>query len=374
MTSEARRLFALLGQLPAGLIAEDRDALLGGDGFDAEEVLLRLALAVQRHGRLDLLSPIRQHAARRHAPAAPDDSMWPEFFIGLTQRLGETIGTREGEGAVARLAPEYPNIEAAIRAAIAGRRRAYSMAALEGIGRLISFAFLPVQPLTELAEASQVVGDVRSAASCMTTLGDIALDRSEHDVARKAYEKALELYRKDGSVIGEANSMKSLGDTAVDRSDHEGARKAYDKALQLYREVDDLLGEANCTLRLGDIALDHSEHEGARKAYEEALSLYRDVGDILGEANCVKRLGDIALAGSDHERALTSYHDALRLYRQTGSARGEANCLKRLGDIALDRFDTEAARNSYQKALSLYREIGDLNGEAECLETLEQLT
>src|SRR5207344_1979411 len=64
MTETAHRLFRLLGQLPAGIVAEDRDELLGPEGFRAEEALRRIGLAFLRGHRLDLLSPIRDHAQR----------------------------------------------------------------------------------------------------------------------------------------------------------------------------------------------------------------------------------------------------------------------------------------------------------------------
>jgi hypothetical protein len=51
------------------------------------------------------------------------------------------------------------------------------------------------------------------------------------------YEDALPLYRHVGAVLGEANCMLGLGDIALERSDHEGARASYESALSLYERL-----------------------------------------------------------------------------------------------------------------------------------------
>lgn len=81
LTAIARRLFCLLGQLPAGLTAEDRNELLGDDGFDGEEALLRIGLAVERNGRLDLLPPIRDYAAHHHVTEWTESFKCAQFFL-----------------------------------------------------------------------------------------------------------------------------------------------------------------------------------------------------------------------------------------------------------------------------------------------------
>ena len=62
MTEAGRRLFRLLGQLQAGIVDEDRQALLGGDAFAARERVQGLGLAFMRAGRFDLLQPVRDYA------------------------------------------------------------------------------------------------------------------------------------------------------------------------------------------------------------------------------------------------------------------------------------------------------------------------
>jgi hypothetical protein len=81
---------------------------------------------------------------------------------------------------------------------LATGRRAEAMAALAGFGRLTYFASLPAPVLSDLVDSCRTAGDVQGEANCIESLGDIALARSDHDAARKAYEDALPLYRKVG--------------------------------------------------------------------------------------------------------------------------------------------------------------------------------
>ncbi len=373
LTDEARRLFRLLGHLPAGLCAEDRDALLGRSGDTAENALIRIGLAIERDTRLDMLPPIRDHAKRHHRPESPDGTAWPAHFLTLTRERGEAIGTKAGVGAVARLTPEYPNVDAAIRAVIEGGRRHEAMAALHGFYRFTSIASLSAPVLSELGVTCREDGDLHGEALCIEHSGDIALARFDHEVAKSAYEKAIPLYRLVGDVRSEAHCIKDIGRIALVRSDHDSARAAFESALPLYRQVGSLLGEANCIQNLGNIALACSDHEAARAAIETALPLHRQIGDLLGEANCILSLGEIALARSDHEAARDAFETALPLFRQIGDLLGEANCIKSRGNIALARSDHEAAREAYETALPLYRRIGDRDSERECQGKLDKL-
>ncbi len=367
----AKRLFALLGCSPAGLDDDDRETLLGNDAFDAAGQLRTVGLAFDGPHSLDLLPPIRDFATRQYPPEDEDRDRWRTHFLRLAAVDAGKLGTTEGGGVASRLVPALANLETAIADALEVSELEAAVPAARGLGRLIRFTGAGGPSIIRAAaNAARKVGDALGEANCIQSLGDIALARSDHDAARKAYEEALPLYRKIGAVLGEANCIKSLGDIALERSDHDAARKAYEEALPLYRKVGDVLGEANCIRRLGDIALRRSDHDAAREAYEKALPLYRKVGAVLGEANCIKSLGDIALRRSDHDAAREAYEAALPLYRKVGDVLGEANCIRRLGDIALERSDHNAARKAYEEALPLYRKVGDALGEANCIQSL----
>jgi len=373
----ARRLFVMIGRLPAGLADAHADALIAG-GRAAARSLRQVGIAMgDADGRTRLLAPIRQDAADRPLSDADELALAAHYF-GLAKHEGEKIGAAGGREAIAQLLPEIGNFENLVRlaAGVEAESPCVAMAnaargGAHGLAELMRFSGIgSAEMVRHLASIARASGDTLGEARCIAHLGHITSVRSDHTAARAAYEKALPLYRQVGNTLGEADCIKSLGDIELERSDHVAARAAFDEALLLYRKVGNELGEANCIQSLGDLELERSDHIAARAACEEALPLYRQIGNKLGEANCIKSLGDIALRRSDHVAARAAYDEALPLYRQVGDRRGEASCIENLGDIALARSDHVAARVAYDEALTLYRQVGSKLGEANCILSL----
>src|SRR5262249_15594795 len=154
-----RRLFRLLGQLPAGIAAQDRD-LLEEKPFEAASHLLATGLAFERAGRVDLLPPIRDHAKRFHLPEAADTEHWCLHYLSLVREHGVKIGRSGGQEAVERLTPELPNLDAAVQTALDGGKLADARAAIHGFSELMRFTGLgTVVTLRKIAAACRDASD-----------------------------------------------------------------------------------------------------------------------------------------------------------------------------------------------------------------------
>jgi len=366
-TPEALRLFSLLGCLPAGLSAQDLTALMADDAYAAEERLLALGLAVERPGRITLLPPIREHAARRYPPGAVGAPQWGTHFWEMTVQFGNAIGTTAIENAVQRLEAEFANIEACLREMLRRNLRYEAVSTLPGLVRLVITRSLDDKVIQEVAARCEQENELLDWAHCLAMLGDIARARSRYEIAENYYKRSCALYESLQYALGEANCRQGIARIALELEDVPAAQSEYEKLIPIYRRIVDKLGEANCTRALGDIAARRSDPVSARGFYDRARALYVDLDYILGQAHCVKAIGNMAFDSEDFELARAMFEDAHDLYVAVDNTSGQANCIKSIGDIALRFARIEQARASYVQAIALYRKTDDAHGKANCM-------
>lgn len=367
MTVDAERLARVLALLPEGAAAEDLPELVP-NGPAAARLLAQVGLAYFDAGRLRMLPPVRDHVAAARRPELVDRARAAEHYRTLVESLGPKAGKHGGREAIARLGPEWGNVEVMMRWGLEAAEPTKWIDAAVALCNFVRFSGIGRSEVLEQAlRRAERAGDGIRAVMCGHAIGLIAIHRSDLNGAHSRFETALALSREAGQTLDEAKCIERLGEIALARSDLAEARRQYETALVLFRLVGERRGEANCILSLGHIALRRSQHEEARHRYDTALPLYRQTGSVLGEAVCINSIGDIALDRSEHDEARQYYETALPLHRQVGSVRGEAACIKSLGDIAFVRKDLVEAKERYETALPLYRQVGDVQGEASCI-------
>ena len=370
--SPAHRLIRAMALLPGGLAMDDVGAILADSApSEAERMaahrLEKARLVSRAEGRWRLLAPIRETLLAANPPEEADATRYIDLMLARAA-LGDKVGTSEWLSVEAVVLAEAKNFDAAIGWAAAREAPRDGLGrAVKGIAEFHRFTGLASTASLPVAAALFAkVGDLGGQANSIRSLGDIALARSDHDLAKAQYEEAMPLYAKVGSVLGQANCIQSLGEIALPRSDHDLAKAQYEEAMPLFAKVGSILGEAHCIRNLGEIALERSHHDQAKAQYEKAMSLYAKVGSILGEANCIQSLGDIALERSDHDQAKAQYEKALPHYTKVGDVLGQANCVRGLGEVALQRSAHDHAKAQYERAMPLYAKLGDVLGQANC--------
>jgi tetratricopeptide (TPR) repeat protein len=282
MTDEARRLLSLLSFLPGGVAHGDLDAVFPGQGDRAAAILRQVGLAFDQDRRLRLLAPLRDYVHDAHPPPPDDQLPALSHYLGLARSLGEKVGREGGAEAIARLTPEVANIEVAILPGLDVSAAEAVIRAALSFGEFSRFTGLGTTvALEQAAKVAQTQGAIDLAAQCLFHLGDIALQRSDHDTARTHYDTARPLYQRVGSLLGEANCIQRLGDIARERSDHDTARTHYEMALAMYEHILESYSIGWTHRRLARIAADDERrrHVGAAKEAWQGIGR----GDLVAE-------------------------------------------------------------------------------------------
>ncbi|MEU4575151.1 BTAD domain-containing putative transcriptional regulator [Nonomuraea sp. NPDC023979] len=129
--------------------------------------------------------------------------------------------------------------------------------------------------LTQAQRINHEIGSQASLWNAQLALGNLHTDQSEHDAARRAFERAYAISRDLGPHL-QAETLNALGAAARAMGDHHQALIDHDAALALATEIDDPheaahghLGLAKARHALGHTALTRTHAQEAVRLLEE---------------------------------------------------------------------------------------------------------
>jgi tetratricopeptide (TPR) repeat protein len=394
VSPEARRLLALLAQLPNGLAWMDLTAVFPVMADAAANTLRKAGLAFDDAHRLRVLAPLREFVRREDGERVPHEDLQRlmSHFLRLVATFGGKVGTHEGAAAVKRLVPEAANVERMLDLALSGSLPEAALAAVPAWAEFVRFTGLgSARALRHASKLHCVLGNKLATANCLQHLGTIARARADYQRARGCYSIAGRFYQSVAAAAvaapaaqraddlehrswkGLADCLHDLGDISRELGNATEALDKYSEALAWFGALQDELGQANCIKGIGDLMLDRSAYNAARLLYKEALALYHYAANSLGKADSIKSLGDVACASRRFPLAQRCYDTALRLYHKLGHSLGVANVHMAQGDVELGWFHLEAADQFYGQAHADYRKVGNVFGEAHCQRRLADL-
>lgn len=343
LTDSARALFAILGQLPAGMSKESLHAIMGEDATAAEESLLRTGLAVQEPRHLNLLPPIREYARRCMEPASLKERDWAMHYVRIPSEISDRLGqimsddfderTREVWDAVGVCKVEFRNIEAAFRNCLAtGRLEEVSNHAFHLI-RILLHHPQETQLFQELATAWREKGDDLRSAFCLEASADIAIARAERTEALEINSLAKTRYLAVSDLLGEMDCWAREGSILLHRLDVNGARTAYQRALEIAITLGLQDNEAAYLNSLGETEREAMNNDAALAYFQQALTTYPN-RDIPAYAHAQMRIGEF-LVETDPEGARSALAEAQKTFAREGMPYEAAHCQRLLDQIRL---------------------------------------
>jgi tetratricopeptide (TPR) repeat protein len=209
---------------------------------------------------------------------------------------------------------------------------------------------------TALAAATRL-GDTPAQAVCSRLLGAACIDLGDHDQARGHLESSLGLYQRLGDRLGQAKVHQNLGYAAERESRYADALGHAEQALRLYQAIGDKANEAAALNGVGWCHGLLGDYQEARVFCRRAVTRSAETGhrwvegcawDSLGLAE--HHLGNLAEAAACYQRALS-------VSREYCDRVFEADTLTRLGDTCHAAGELTEAKEAWHQALAICEDI-----------------
>lgn len=352
-------------------VALARLSIIAGE-FDAEAAAEVAMVDVAILGTLEqrgLISPSGRRRFQMHAiireysreklGSMPEEmvaaaSRHATYYLGIV-RSGIAGPADADQGRVLdRLQSHIANVRIAWAHTLATGTREEILAVIEPL-----FYFLAMRSL--FVEASELFSlpcdDELVRLYCRSLLSNCMFHLGDFD---KADAMAVEVQNaRHSSPLIEAHAMQALGTLGHVRSQPELSRNMYGKALQIRLTANDLMGSVYSIVALVALHLQRGELDDAKRRVREAFRLSRKVGNIPMMMSVTMFAGDIAMKEERLTDARGSYAESLRLEETVHNPQYRAGCLLRLGIADARLNDRESAAIHFAEALDLASDIGD---------------
>jgi hypothetical protein len=164
--------------------------------------------------------------------------------------------------------------------------------------------------------------------------GDRERSQTLLPAARREYEKALTIARREGGRLDIARALLSLAEVACDDLDLDAAWALCVEARLLFEELSDPVGQASTLACLAGIAVKRGDRPAARALLEERLAICRELGDSEFLVHALGAMGHLERDEGNYRPARALYQESLVLRRELGALFELAQSLEDLAILA----------------------------------------
>lgn len=211
----------------------------------------------------------------------------------------------------------------------------------------------------EAHKRANKVADPQQYSEIVMMLGDLARWRGSYALAQAHFQEGLTLARQASNpkLIGEA--LAQLGNVLSDQGRYAEAEAYHQEALSIARNTGDRQQMTKLFVNLCSIAILQGAYAQAEAYGQEALALGREIGFLDAISVVLTNLGDAALEQHQYAQAEAYSAEALAIARQLGNARTIGADLVSLGNLAVRQEHYQQAAEYLQEALQVARQLED---------------
>ena len=332
LSAKERALLGRLAVFAGGWTLEGCEAICGGDGVDASDVLDLLTQLISKslvvmetqgdEVRYRMLETVREYGAERLVEAkesAVIRTRHRDWYLVMAEQAEAALGGADQVTWLRRLQAEYDNLRAALEWSRAGE------------------------------------GSTDEGMRLALGLWQFWYVRGDFSEGRMWLETMLRRYL--GRDVLRAKVLREAGFLAWRQGDYSAAADLGSDGLTIFRDLGDIAGMGGALYLLGNVAFYQGDLGRAKTLHSESLALRRRTGDKRRIAISLNSLGEVARAEGDYRTARAAYEESLALAREAGDQRGAATATGNLGYVALQEGDAERAARLLREGLSSAKQL-----------------
>lgn len=205
--------------------------------------------------------------------------------------------------------------------------------------------------------AAQRLADPTAQARAYHTLGSAYMRLKRFDDADTQLRHALDLAIQAGDKTWQARTHHSMGYLRERQGRPAQALDYARQALHLFRAAGHQVGQARALNSVGWCHTLLGDHQQAITCCRQALTLMQDLGDRSGQAGAWNSLGHAHYQLGHHTQAISCYQHSLTLDRDLSDRYHEADTLTRLGDTHHAAGNPQTAHDTWQQALAILDDL-----------------
>ncbi len=203
-------------------------------------------------------------------------------------------------------------------------------------------------------------------ASIYNSLGYIAVQQGNYDLANKHHQRVIDIVQPNGdSQRILAGAYNSLGIIASVQADWNAAIDSFEKSLTIYDEIQLPREAAGVYMNLAMAYVDIEEWVAAGEYYAQATALAEKSGNLLTLSKIYINRAEFLLNIGTIDVAQLYCDKALVLFQKINDNIGIAEVYKLYGRIHRHRKDWDAAVETFAQSLQHYQSCQNPQGEAE---------
>ena len=210
--------------------------------------------------------------------------------------------------------------------------------------------------LKKSLEIYERLGDKRSIASCLNTIGSSVHWLGRFKESIEYLKRALQIWETLDDQEGILQCNHLIGTSYSRLGELDIAHEYLKKALKASERVGDQKTRIRCLGEIGQVLLERAENDEAYELYTLAGKIADKTGDKWAIAACYSTLCLIDDWNGNYERALKNLEDPHMIVEAIDYKRGIALNYVIYGECYIELGDLVKAQYNCDKALALFRE------------------